>query len=535
MSTGRHGQYGGYTFAKVPGPDIQRSRLDRSRKLTTAFDAAWLVPNFVDEVIPGDTYTFRRTHFARVATPLHPVLDDMHVDDFYFFIPLRLLWTNFKRFMGEEDTPGDYIERTMPVCESPVSTGYAVGSLQDYMGIPPEIPELEHNALFTRAYNLVYQEWFRDENLVNQIPVDTDDGPDDPADYTLLLRAKRHDYFTSCLPWPQKGPAVELPLGSTAPVVPDGNTINWQRQGDTTTVRNMLMQVTSGNVTMDGSTPSPSDEVIGWHQATPQTGLQADLSSATASTINQIRQAFQIQRLYERFARGGTRYTELMRAVFGVISPDQRLQRPEYLGGSSERVRMQQVPQTSSTDVTSPQGNLAAYGISTGSGSSWTASFTEHGIILGLVNVRTALTYAQGLHRMFSRSTRFDYFWPALQHIGEQSVLNKEIYAQGSLDTTDDLVFGYQERYAEYKYAPNQVTGLMRPYVTGSLGTWNYAEDFSSLPALNGVFIADSSEAKIERSQAVVSEPQMLYDAYFQVSCARPMAMYSVPGMVDHF
>lgn len=355
----------------------------------------------------------------------------------------------------------------------------------------------------------------------------TGDGPDPINKYNLVRRGKRHDYFTSCLPWPQKGPGVELPLGSTANLqgtlsIPTVNVLATGTDGAVSVLKNgwwtdrthaLTVKTASGSIDMKTS------------------GVTVDLSSATAITINSLRQAFQLQKLYERDARGGTRYTEILRAHFGVISPDARLQRPEYLGGSSTRININPVQQTSATDTTSPQGNLAAYGVLGDKVNGFTKSFVEHGYIIGLVNVRADLTYQQGLNKMWSRQTRFDYYWPALAHLGEQAVLNKEIYAQGTSE--DDEVFGYQERWAEYRYFPSQITGKFRSTYAQSLDVWHLAQEFSELPKLNSEFIVDNPP--IARVLAVQNEPQILLDCYFSLSCVRPMPIYSVPGLVDHF
>ncbi|WP_445780520.1 major capsid protein, partial [Shewanella sp.] len=393
--------------------------------------------------------------------------DNMHLDSFFFFVPNRLVWENWQKFMGERwPDPDSSIDYTVPECTSPAG-GYAVGSLQDYMGLPTvgQITgsnTVVHCNFWPRAYNLVWNEWFRDENLQDSVPVDLGDGPDDPADYVLLRRGKRHDYFTACLPWPQKGDAVSLPLGTTAPVLGIGkaNTVyansgvNMRQSDGTTFNTNYSLIDPTGNdtsfaVQQDGSTGNPN--------------IYADLSAATAATINQLRQSFQIQKLLERDARGGSRYTEIVRAHFGVVSPDARLQRPEYLGGGSTPVSINPVTQTSATGLaedTTPQGNLAAFGTALAYGHGFTYSSTEHGLIIGMVAVRADLTYQQGLQRMWSRSTRYDFYFPAFATLGEQAVLNKEIYATGT--STDDDVFGYQERWAEYRYKPSQITGLFR-------------------------------------------------------------------------
>lgn len=511
-----------HQFSMIPRAEIPRSKFNAQKTLKTAFDAGYLVPIYVDEVLPGDSFNCRMTAFTRLATPLFPVMDNMSLDTFFFFIPNRLVWSNWQRFMGERDpNPDSSIDYTIPTMTSPTG-GYAVNSLQDYMGLPTAgqvdaSSTVTHSALFTRAYNLVWNEWFRDENLQDSVTVDKGDGPDTYSNYTLLRRGKRHDYFTSALPWPQKGDAVTLPLGDSAPVRIDNGVV---------TTYNEMVGVADGS----------NDPLI---QAGTGTGrnLYADLGAATAATINSIRNSFQIQRLLERDARGGSRYTEIVRSHFGVISPDARLQRPEYLGGGSAPIIINPIAQQSATAVTgsdTPLGTLGAVGTGLADGHGFSQSFTEHGIIIGLASVRADLTYQQGLHRMYSRSTRYDFYFPVFSHLGEQAIENREIYCDGTAN--DDGVFGYQERWAEYRYKPSQVTGYMRSTSSGTLDAWHLAQNFGSLPTLNATFIEDNPP--VDRVVAVGSEAngkQFIFDAFFNVDMARPMPMYSVPGLVDHF
>jgi hypothetical protein len=514
-----------HSFGQVPQANIPRSSFNRSCGLKTAFDSGYLVPIYVDEALPGDTFNMNANLFARLSTPIHPFMDNVFLDTFFFAVPIRLIWDNFQKFNGEQDNPGDSTDYTVPVMAAPASVGIANETLSDYLGIPTKVPDLEFSSLWHRAYNLIYNEWFRDENLINSVVVDKDDGPDTYTDYVLLRRGKRHDYFTSCLPWPQKGDAVELPLGTSADIHTDAATSTNIGVYSTANSQFEHMTASTASLTVSGSSTPEAQK------------LYADLSSATAATINQLRQAFQLQKFFERDARGGTRYTEIIRSQFSVISPDQRLQRPEYLGGGSQRVNINPIAQTSSTDATTPQGNLSAFGVVSSLGNSFTKSFTEHCVILGLANVRADLTYQQGLDRMFSRSTRYDFYWPSLAMIGEQAVLNKEIYAQdpatGGSDPVNEQVFGYQERYAEYRYKPSKITGKMRSNDAASLDTWHLAQDFASLPSLNQSFIEDNPP--IDRVVAVNTEPQFIVDCYFDLRCARPMPVYSVPGMIDHF
>lgn len=511
-----------HQFSQVPRADIPRSSFDRSHGCKTTFDSGYIVPVFVDEALPGDTFNLGMTGFGRLATPIHPFMDNLYIDSFFFSIPVRLVWDNWQRFNGEQIDPDDSTDYLVPQMVSPVG-GYQVGSLSDYFAIPTQVAGLSHSALWHRAYNLIWNEWFRDENLQDSLPVPRDDGPDDPADYVLKRRGKRHDYFTSALPWPQKGPAVELPLGSNVPVVSNNQTI--QMVPASSSARNIRFG--ANGLTYDGSTVDPSQAA----RFGNQTGLVADLSEATAATINQLRQAFQIQKLYERDARGGTRYVEIIKSHFGVTSPDARLQRPEYLGGGSSPINVNAIPQTSNTTDDSPQGNLAAVGTLSVGRHGFSKSFTEHCLVMGFVSVRADLNYQQGLNRMWSRQTRWDFYWPALSHIGEQAILNKEIYAQGT--SADEDVFGYQERFAEYRYKPSVITGQFRSTYAQTLDTWHLAQDFSSLPTLGDTFIQENPP--VERVIAVPSQPEFLFDAYFKYRCARPMPVYSVPGLIDHF
>jgi hypothetical protein len=506
-----------HEFSRVPKAEIQRSTFNRSHGLKTTFDAGYLVPIFVDEVVPGDSFNLKAHGFGRLATPIYPVMDNLYVETFFFFVPNRLVWDNWEKLNGAQDNPGDSTSYLVPQLTLGSGVSIPGDSLYDYMGLPTGVNGIAFNNLHGRAYNLCYNEWFRDENLQDSVTVDKGDGPDNISDYTLLKRGKRHDYFTSCLPWPQKGDAVQLPLGTEAPVAYDtsGN-LSALRAGAGTYQR----------LQTDGTYLQHSSA-----SGTEASRLFADLTEATAATINDLREAFQIQRLYERDARGGTRYTEILQSHFGVTSPDARLQRPEYLGGGKTPVSMQPIPQTSSTDTTSPQGNLSAMGTVGVQGHGFSKSFVEHGVIIGMACVFADLTYQQGMNRMWSRRDRWDFYWPALAHLGEQAVLNEEIYTQGT--SADQDVFGYQERYAEYRYKPSQITGKMRSNATGSLDVWHLSQDFSSVPVLNASFIEENPP--IDRVVALPTEPDLLFDWYFDMKCTRPMPTYSVPGLIDHF
>lgn len=517
---------GMHDFGANPGPKIQRSQFKRPFRHKTSIDSGYIYPVMVDEVLPGDTISVNLASVCRLATPIVPIMDNIYIDWFFFFVPNRLVWDNWTKLMGERVNPDDDIDYLVPQVAAPTTTGFSRSSLYDYMGIKPATDGFSINNLIPRGYNLIWNHWFRSPWLQDEVTVDLDDGPDDPADYVLLRRGKRSDYFTSCLPSPQRdSDPVLMPLGDSAVI-----------ERDSTSTNPTLVYSTSGGLktsvayTQFGTTATGGLTVAGEAQFDPNGNLVANLSDATAASINDIREAFALQRILEADARGGTRYTEILQNFWGVEPEDSRMQRPEYLGGGSRNIDIQAVPQMSETSTT-PQGTLSGIGYNMTSGIGMHKSFSEHGHIFCLVSVRADQTYQDGLRRMWSRRTRYDFPMPQTANLGEMAVLNKEIYLTGTAN--DELVFGYNPHWDDYRYIPSMVTGKMRSDDPQSLDPWHLAPDFASCPELGADFIEE--DPPIDRIVATTNEPQFIVDVYMDIKSGRCLPMFGVPGMLDHF
>ena len=557
-------------FSLLPRVDISRSRFDRSASVKTTFNTGDIVPFFLEEVLPGDTFNVKTSKVVRMQTLLTPLMDNLYLDTYYFFVPNRLVWQHWKEFCGE-NTESAWIPETeyaMPQITSPASTGWEVGTIADYFGIPTGVANLSVSALPFRAYALIMNEWFRDENLQDPLVVPVDDatvvGVNSATFVTDVAKggkpykaAKYHDYFTSALPAPQKGPDVTIPVsqGGTYPVYGDGNALMITAGGSTRAWTSKVGGAFNDNITLSGLSGNKKpgafgeDNLQAFNNDYIGVGTKGQLGRGTSSgliavddggvsmaTINQLRLAFQIQKFYERQARGGSRYTEVIRSFFGVTSPDARLQRPEYLGGNRVPININQVIQQSGTGSESsstPQGTVVGMSQTTDTNSDFTKSFTEHGLIIGVMVARYDHTYQQGLDRLWSRKDKFDFYWPVFANIGEQAIKNKEIYAQGNAE--DDEVFGYQEAWAEYRYKPSRVTGEMRSSYAKSLDVWHLADDYSKLPSLSAEWIQEDSST-VNRVLAVSNNlsAQFFADVYVRNLCTRPMPMYSIPGLIDH-
>lgn len=556
-------------FSLSPHVDISRSRFDRSASLKTSFNAGDVVPFFLEEVLPGDTFSVDTSKVVRMQTLLTPMMDNVYLDTYYFFVPNRLVWDHWKEFCGE-NTESAWIpqtEYTMPQITSPADQGWSVGTLADYFGIPTGVAGLSVSALPFRAYALIMNEWFRDQNLQDPLVVPTDDSTvagvntgtfvtDVAKGGKPFIAAKYHDYFTSALPAPQKGPDVTIPVASggninivgngKALAITDGTALgSWAGLRDSRYSVNYSVNLglDVGSVSVDNGVFATVDagkavgvptleQLAGHPENSGLIGVQSAI--AQAATINQLRLAFQIQKFYEQQARGGSRYTEVVRSFFGVTSPDARLQRPEYLGGNRVPINVNQIVQQSGTESSgTPQGTVVGQSLTTDKHSDFTKSFTEHGLIIGVMVARYDHTYQQGLNRLWSRKDKFDFYWPVFANIGEQAIKNKEIFAQGN--DKDNEVFGYQEAWAEYRYKPNMVTGEMRSAYAQSLDVWHLADDYSTLPSLSDSWIRED-KANIDRVLAVTSavSNQFFADIYVKNYCTRPMPMYSVPGLIDH-
>lgn len=573
----------GHRFSDAPAMYMKRTKFDRSHVYKTTFDSGKLIPVFVDEVLPGDTTRMSVNYFARLATPIKPIMDNIYLDWFFFFVPNRLVWEHWQNFCFEQEDPDDSTDFVIPTVSATGNSKNAyIGSLWDYFGLPVNTSgNLSGiSALPFRGVYLIWNEWFRDENLQKSVKIQKGDtnevlnsarsaeqpswvfssGTSIVPGFACPPRGKRHDYFTSALPWTQKGPGVSVGLAGTASIVDPSPATGYLLHsnanqlaavsaygGDASSSGGRRIAQGSGSITFNRDDSSSDYSTVGGFAGNTNSSITmssqaaanylghdsyVDLDTSSIFTINSLRTAFQMQKFYERLARGGSRYTEVLRSFFGVVSPDARLQRPEFLGSFTKMVNVNPIAQTSATDTTSPQGNLSAYGVTAAKFHGFTKSFVEHGYIFGFVCARADLTYQQGINKMWIRSTVYDFYWPTFAHLGEQAIELREIYAQGS--EADTTVFGYQERYAEYRYKPSQITGKFRSsVVNGSLDKWHLSQFFNNAPTLNEEFIVENPP--IERIIAVPSEPEFLLDVGFRYTTVRPMPMFGTPGLVDHF
>lgn len=509
-----------HNFGTTPSVSAPRSVFNRSSGFKLTIDADYLYPIFLDEIVPGDSMSLKATLFGRMNTPIYPIMDNLHIDTFWFFVPYRILFDNFRYMLGEQDSPGDSIDFTFPTMTSTGTTGYLDDSLHDYLGIPPGVPDFVHCSLPHRAYNAIYQHWFRNQNLQNEVVLETDAGPDTVANYVLRKRCKRHDYFTSALPWPQRGStAVSMPLGTRANIKTDQFTgsghddrflvIDGQAGADNLGTHSVMGAV--------GTSIASGDDL----------NLYADLTNATSATINAMRVAVTTQQFLERDARGGTRANEIIRSHFGVVVPDYRAVYPEYLGGSTDPINIQTIPQTSQT-ATTPLGTTSALATLT-SNSSWSKSFTEFGLIMGIANVRADITYQKGVDRIWTRSTRYDLYWPDFAQLGEQTILQQEIELTDPAGGTNGDVFGYIPRFDDLRFKASRMAGAFRSEHAASLDPWHLSEELSS-PALDATFI--QSNTPMARIEAVSAAADFTIDCWFQYNCVRPIPLNGVPGLL---
>lgn len=508
-----------HRFSNVPEANIQRSRINRSFTYKTTCSEGYLIPFYNDIMYPGDTFIGRATIFGRMATPVFPIMDNLFVDTFYFGVPWRLVWDKFQEFMGEINRSGEITTYEIP--HRTVTTAYQPNSLEDYFGLPTKVTGYSHSILPLRAYALIYNDWFRSDYLQDPIGIEFGNYNEDSTHnyddkYVLMRRGKRFDYYTSCLPFPQAGPGVEISLAGDAPIMATTDTQPAPHAPGVYVARDGASSTLFAAMTWD-SGPS----------RTSSGSVYAELSGLSAVTINTLREAFAMQHFLERLAVGGNRYTEIVYSMFGVKSPDARLQRPEFLGHGQARININPVEQTAQSSETSPQGNLAAYAVFRNEHHAFSYSATEHMIILGLLSVRADLTYQQPLWKQWSYKTREELYWPQFSHLGEQAVYTREIDCRGT--DSDSTVFGYQERYGECRYYPSLITGLFKSNTDSGLDRWHLSQDFETAPVLNSDFIVDNPP--VSRIVAVPSEPHFYIDIYMDLQCIRPMPIYSTPGL----